>query len=250
MKRLVMIAAMLAVCGALAQDGGVWLNVMGNRWSPLTLGPAAWYRMENNLLDSSGNGLTTTVGAGDAAYIQGFVGQAWTNDATRYIAAGNPEQLRFTGSFTIACWARADAASGQFSDGIMNKFYATGNQRAITLERLGTSPFTTRAFVSSDGTASGGVSVTLTGSAWASGWRHLALVFDADAQKLTLYENGTASTSADVGFATIHNSTEQWVFGEVQRTAERRFRGAIDEVVMLARALTPAEILRLYQWRQ
>jgi hypothetical protein len=67
--------------------------------------------MENNLLDTSGNGNNGTVGAGSAAYVRGKVGQAADFNPTGFQRMVTP--LRLGGNvgnvYSISAWVRLDA---------------------------------------------------------------------------------------------------------------------------------------------
>jgi hypothetical protein len=81
------------------------------------------WRFENNLLDTSGNGNDGTVGAGSAAYVRGKVGQAWDNDATRFVEIGNPTEMQINTEdgpgLTMCAWAKPSS------------FPTTGNIRVV-----------------------------------------------------------------------------------------------------------------------
>jgi hypothetical protein len=73
-----------------------------------------FWRLENTLLDASGNGNHGTVGAGSAAYAAGKFGRAWDNNATRYIQlpASNVLAPSPAVALTISLWVRPASVGG------------------------------------------------------------------------------------------------------------------------------------------
>jgi hypothetical protein len=76
-------------------------------------------------------------------------------------------------------------------------------------------------------------------------WTHLAGTFDGE--KLKLYENGSETDSVSTNFTFDNSSLGDAIFG-THPTAERHYKGLIDDVRIYNRALSPNEVFQLYQW--
>lgn len=82
------------------------------------------------------------------------------------------------------------------------------------------------------------------------GWVHLAFVFDGsivddEADNLVIYVDGAEAASDRIDGVAVAASELDAFIANVNATDDRFFAGAIDEVVVFARALTAAEILEL-----
>ncbi len=75
-------------------------------------------------------------------------------------------------------------------------------------------------------------------------WRHLALVFDADAQTIRLYMDGALAEERKYAVAhpiALHGGMRLGSWGG----NDRFFQGGIDDFRLYNRALSPAEIAQL-----
>jgi hypothetical protein len=81
-----------------------------------------FWRMENTLLDASGNGNNGTVGAGSAAYADGKLGRAWDNDATRFVNCGSSATIAFDGNQTWCAWVKTTRTATEviFGGGLLS----------------------------------------------------------------------------------------------------------------------------------
>jgi hypothetical protein len=204
-----------------------------------------FWRMENTLLDASGNGNNGTVGAGSAAYADGKLGSAWDNDITRYITAGNASMLQITGAITISAWIRPTTLSfGSLQCGVVAKFQASGDQRgyAVTFADDGS----VRMDVYADGTI---IPVTRAVTAVSLNvWTHISGFF-VPGLSVGIYKNGILAQSANTSTTSIHNSSSNLLIGGLGIDGgvpeNRRFRGQIDEVQIYNAALDANDIRRV-----
>ena len=204
-----------------------------------------FWRLENTMLDASGNGNNGTVGAGSAAYADGKLGKAWDNDVTRYITAGNASMLQITGAVTISVWIRPTTLSfGSAQCGVVAKFQSSGNQRgyALTLTDDGN----VRMDVYRDGTIT---PVTrASASASLNVWTHFAGVFTPGIS-IRIYKNGVLAESVGTSEIVIHNSSSNLLIGGLGVDGgvpeNRRFRGQLDEVQIYNAALDSNDIRRV-----
>jgi len=75
-------------------------------------------------------------------------------------------------------------------------------------------------------------------------WVHIAGVFDADKQTISLYHNGISSGSKPADQTIMHGSDTLYI-GRWEDETSRRLIGDLDDFVVYNRALTPPEIRQL-----
>ena len=225
------------------------LRMAGTLGQRLEVDPAlvGWWKFDGNLTDASGNGNHGTVGAGSAAYAAGVYGQAWDNDETRYVNCGNSTSLQITGSITMSAWIRPTEYPSVAQNGILSKFFNTGNQRAYALAILQTGEL--RSNISENGFVTANTDQTSNATIALNKWSHVAATLDVSTGVRRLYINGDLDISTTTGQTQIHNSTEQLRIGILSIAGlpeDRRFLGQIDNAMIYNRALSASEIKTLY----
>jgi len=257
MKRTLIIAAIMAVCAAQAADvvlgklsdltftQGAGANRIGQFWSPLTLGPVAWYKGDGNALDSSGNGYDGTWQVSEG-YTNGVVSQAFALNGSRYVSIANNAALSGFDDFTIAGWVKTEGTTVA-SEYIFGTFSPVGNQRSWALIRLAPSgSYDCNLLVSSNG-APGSVMYPIPSASVFDGtWHHVAFVRSGVTVSSYLDGQVVGSVTFD---GKLFASSSITAIGSIGSVGSY-FNGAADELFLLNRALTPAEITQLYQWRQ
>jgi hypothetical protein len=250
LKRLAIILALCAfnchaadvVLGRLSDltwTAGVGANRIGQFFTPLTLGPVAWWKADGNSLDSAStnNGTWST----QEAYVAGINGQAFSFIGTNRVEIGNPSGLMTTNDLALVAWVAPVSFANfrsVFSAGILS-----GNVSGWGIYYSSTDiAWQSRIF-------GGAVYDVAVPHGSITNWVHLALVHNGATQYA--YTNGVLCGSTDVAKAIPNfpigigqrygNDTVKWGLG---------FIGAIDDVLFFNRALTQSEITQLYQWRQ
>ncbi len=192
-------------------------------------GLVAYYALDGNAKDGSGNGLDGTFTAGTAEWVEGHDGQALQfNGATGYLDLGDNEAMNLTEAMTIACWLRDDG-------------YTTGWQAVFTkglgwrLQRNGTqanlewtcppSPFMYSKSTFDDGE-----------------WHHVAGTFGGQSQ--AIYVDGVLDAEQAVT-QPIAPTTYRVLIGSIDTLTDRVWHGPIDEVRLYNRALSAGEALWL-----
>jgi hypothetical protein len=192
-------------------------------------GLVAYYTLNGNAKDSSGNKLDGVFTAGTEEWVEGHDGQALQfNGATGYVDLGNNEAMNLTEAMTIACWLRDDG-------------YTTGWQAIFTkglgwrLQRNGTqanlewtcppSPYLFSKSTFDDGE-----------------WHHVAGTFDSQSQ--AIYVDGVLDAEQTVA-EPIAPTTYKVMIGSIDTLTERVWHGPIDEVRLYNRALSAGEVLWL-----
>jgi len=208
------------------------------------LGLVAYYKLENNLLDSSGNGHDGTL-AGDpnfaASYVNGptdfskgmlFEGTS----GHQYVDIGTFNPSAATGQLTVTLWAKWDGLTtawqglvGKRRDNwsantMMWQIEAHQTSGAIRFQREGT----------------GDIEVTAAGLPIGQ-WNHIAVTFDGTTAKT--YLNGALVTEAAFSFGFDREAPVQ--FGADTQGGGNSFNGALDEIRIYDNVLSEAQIKQL-----
>src|SRR6266498_145715 len=211
---------------------------------PNGTGPVAAYSFNEGagttVADSSGNNNTGTLVNGPI-WTGGMYGSALSFDGlSDYVDLGDPVTLQLTGSMTISGWINAalfpvdDAAIVSKRDS-----GEVGYQLDTTIDA---GPRTIGFKLTN---ASGGYMFRYGASTLQPNqWYHVAGVYDAAAQTLSVYLNGQLDNGLLIGTitATQLNSLLNVNIGRRAGRSGFEFNGLIDEVRIYNRALSPAEI--------
>lgn len=166
------------------------------------------------------------------------VGKCLTFSSGNYLTVGDVPQLKITGSQTIAMWLKP--ASFATRQNPYAKAY--GGEGTITQEPAGdlsyyygqgggdTTPY--QSFISASGV------LTL------NQWNHVAVVRDLSAMKLYWYINGKLSSTTNANYSSAVASTLPAYIGHGYTND---YVGEIDDVRVYDRALSAAEIARVYE---
>ncbi|MFD0480529.1 LamG-like jellyroll fold domain-containing protein [Nonomuraea thailandensis] len=222
------------------------------------------WKLDGEVLDGSGHGRHGTV-EGEVAWAAGQSTYPDPHDLALQLdgARGNGVRaahvVNTAQSFSVAAWVRADKSDiGQFAVSQDDSF------------RLGTTAAGAWAFTMYDAAAPATRSspgypacalppcgTTATGGAIKTGaWTHLAAVYDAGAERMSLYVNGALVGSAD------HQTTDSQGLLRLGYMQKNRFpggylAGALDDVTLYSRTLFSEEIKVMsgrdlslvHQWR-
>ncbi|MBN2180980.1 MAG: discoidin domain-containing protein [Sedimentisphaerales bacterium] len=196
---------------------------------PGTTNLVAQYLMENNVQDSSGNGLNGTI-VGTPGYVAGITGMALSLDGVDdHVNCGDNARFDITGQITLAAWVKTnDAGNGQH-----NPFVGKGDQSyAIKHASNNSMEF----FIYDDDWQTLQSPIN---SSFNDNWHHIAGTFDGN--QLRLYVDGLLADSMDYTGA-IATTTYPVNIGRNSQNTDRLYEGAIDEVRIYNRALSEAEI--------
>lgn len=246
MRRVILTIALWAVCGAArAFDATPLLQYVtaGSTWTPASLGPVAWWKLDGNGTDSSGYGNTCTLYGSptNAVDRNGVMGGALAfNGSSQYGKIADTAGLNITTkpltiimwvSYNIGSWllyrggnGAAETQYGMYLDGgAFTRFYLQGSPQ------LTTASFST-------GT-----------------WTHLAMVWGVNGVPVT-YKNGV-SIATGSAYTNALTSRANIILAARSSSADGstvtlHSKCLLDDVLIFNRALTPAEITQLYNWRQ
>jgi len=255
MKRLFVILALCAVnCQAAdvvlgrisdltwtAGSGANKVAAWGSAWTPASLSPVAWYRLDGDALDSStyANHGTLVNSPTNAVDRNGTLGGALGFGGTTRITIPNAAQIDAQNEVAIAFWVLPQSTT-----------------QGYVLSRNTNSAATTQYGVLL-GSAANNVFFYLNGAnraaatAPASEWRHIVCVRD-NTGAVSVYTNAGLAASATYTNALL--SAPNVNIGARSSAADNsasaaNFTGYLDDVLIFNRALTPAEITQLYNWR-
>jgi hypothetical protein len=201
---------------------------------PSTVGLAAYYPLDNNTQDASGNGHAGTA-SGDPAYVAGPAGYGmameFDGQGGQYVDLGTWNPSATTGQVSLALWARWNGLSGSYqgligkrntwsADEMMWNIEANVDTGALGFFREGSYPYD-------------GDPVLPVGE-----WTHVAASFDGTTA--TFYINGETTGSGPFSFGFDTDATI--VFGAVERNGSNPFNGALDEVRIYSRSLSAGEV--------
>ena len=244
MRRAIILAAVLAAGAAGAFDASPLLQfVTAQSFTPLTLGPVAWWKADGNALDSAGSYNASWTGT--VAYASGVNAQAFALNGTNALYASSPVLIT-SNAFTVCAWVNVsqtnnygrviDISDGVNSAQIINDSGADGaSLQWITKHSQ---------YETALNSLKWGVSPAL------GSWTHLSYSVAANGTS-TFYVNGSAKTSAASGNAGDSAANSTIRIGSRRDANSVTFLPAdIDDVLIFNRALTQSEITQLYNWRQ
>ncbi len=207
------------------------------QWSPLRFGPVAWYQAEDNALDSAGS--NNGAWGGTAAYASGKVGRAFDFDGASFVSIGN---ISPPGYYTISAWIKPESLpEGGGMKMIASKWSGAigGQTYSVYLDSSGRVGFRYRNPDNDDR------QMTRQGGPLGQ-WTHIAAVLG---EYQAIYINGVASNPVyrgDTGAIQHTVNARIGAFNFVWSAYNERFDGQIDDVLIFDRALSAAEIKRLY----
>lgn len=235
-------------------DGGGGTNTLdyssysssgGQSTTPPTLpsGIVAWYKAEGNTNDSIGGNAATPVDQGPA-YVPGEVGQAFQFDGGGYLSVPDAPGLD-TPTVTVEAWVK----SSQIGENPYSSIVCKGADGvAFGSYWLTSGPNGGLIFRISDG-VSVADSPDAGAGVWDGKWHHVAGTYDGSTVRLYVdgkqVGNGTPATlQIDYNLP----SSNDLAIGEVGGGGDfhNGFSGAIDELSIYNRALSPPEIQAIY----
>jgi len=205
---------------------------------PSTEGLVAYYAMENNVNDSSGNGHNGTV-LGAPTYVDGISGYGmameFSADSNDCIDLGDSDAFDPAGSFSISVWAYIKAWSTDWGDVMVSNRGEDNLGWQLRRHNSDSICFTTRG-VGADDMASE-IDAPL------FEWVQIVCVYDNDANTKRLYIDGILDSEVDTDEGeTIAAATQNVYIGARALSSndgvDSYFTGILDEVRIYDRALS------------
>ncbi|MBN1509405.1 MAG: discoidin domain-containing protein [Sedimentisphaerales bacterium] len=200
-------------------------------------GLVASYAFENNLDDGSGNDHAGTA-VGDPKYVQGPAGYGtaleFDGTGAQYVTMGTFNPSQATGQLTVSLWGKWNGLNGQFQGLIAKRDSYLANDMMWHFE---TQQDTGVIRLGREGTAQVSSEAMTVGQ-----WEHWAFTFNGS--QAIIYRNaqpiasGAFSFGTDVDAGLYVGATSLTDTG----AASNPFNGALDEIRLYNRALSPFEI--------
>jgi hypothetical protein len=195
-------------------------------------GLVSWWPGDGNVNDVAGgnNGMDP----GGVTFAPGAVGQgiSLTGATNSYVQVADAANLRLTTAITMEAWVNPVTPSGRIVDKI-----TAGGTNGYLLDMIGAG------LLRID--IGGAVATVTAANAIAAGkFTHVAGVYDGT--NLSLYVNGARVVNMAAGVTAIPTNMLPLRLG-ADSTGASLFHGIIDEARIYSRALTPAELLAIYQ---
>ena len=194
----------------------------------------AYYKFENNVQDSSGNGFNGTI-AGNPTYIQSLAGYGMAlqlDGVDDYVDCGNNASFDITEQITLTAWVNtSDSGNSEH-----NPFVGKGDE-SYAIKHANNNSMEFFIYDTDWQTLQSPVDDSFNGE-----WHHVAGTYDGN--QLRLYVNGGLANSRDY-VGSINATTYPVNIGRNSQQTTRLYEGAIDDVKIYNRALSAGEILYL-----
>jgi hypothetical protein len=210
-------------------------------------GLVAWYPLDGNVNDASGNGNNGSLVGAPLFGAGKFGTSVILNGSTQYVSIPTSSSLAVPGSLTISLWMNptdwADSLHqtqqlvAKSNGGAANNDYELrengGSQNLQFLKTIGGSQQTINSNV-----------VTIPNNQWT----HIVVTFNASTFAVNFYLNGAADGGGTFTSGSINTYTQPLTIGT--RPTGNSFNGSIDDVRIYNRVLSTTEISQLYQGSQ
>lgn len=229
-------------------DGTRFIAAWGAQesWTPASLGPVAWYRMDDNagsavVIDSVGLNTATAYRNTADTHTDGVNGGALGFDGSSDYVSLPPSvsvsELGLTG--TISMWIKRSELD--LYPVVYEDYDSVSGVNGLFFR-----PFGTGVIVFA-GVDDGNYMFALFGELTTTDW-HL-VTGSITPGSVKLYIDGVLAASGDVSIANTYYPTVN-VGHDMATGYFSYFTGAVDDVLIFNRVLTAPEIMQLYNWRQ
>ena len=206
---------------------------------------AGWWQAEGTAADAMGNNSSKVSSSEPVTFVPGRVGTAFHFSNSGFVEVQSSPALE-PARITAAAWVRAEAPPAPFSY-LLSKGALACETASYAFT---TGPVGGLQFYVSDGT-SAGVSADVGPGVWDGHWHFVAGTFDGATVRLYVdgVEVGTGTPAPiTINYALPDNN--KFYIGAYGGTCPLRFRGDMDDIQVFGRALTPVELLGLYNAQQ
>jgi hypothetical protein len=198
--------------------------------NPSSEGLVAHYAFENDLADSSGNGLDGTA-IGDPVFVAGVEGMALDFNGDDYVDCGGVAEFSFTDAMTVSTWVNIRSVTTAWM-----ALVAKGENAW----RLGVNNTTTGIHYGFSGGTRGWQAANTATELALDEWYHVAATYDTTVGA-TVYINGKPDAS-NPNLDGIDTNAMPLLLGENPEATGRLLDGILDEIKIYNRALSEAEI--------
>lgn len=193
------------------------------------------YDFEDTWDNSIAGGLIASARGGASLVSDAERGGAANLDSTKWLHVGYDANIVIDTQLSLAIWVRSTSTNWSANNRIMGRGYVW----AIQVQSSAYAGFSSSA---------GGSVLTGTSPINDGYWHHIALTWDCVTGERKLYVDGVLDTEDVVTAAAIPN-TDRYAIGAratSSTTADKIYRGYVDDVRVYNSILTPAEISQIY----
>ena len=226
-------------------DGGTWRAVGPVPACPVNGLAGLWSMNEGTgttTADSAGNGNNGTLTNGPT-WTTGQIGGALAFDNTNdYVAVPNSTSLNITGQITLAAWIYKPSTPA----GVYNTIIAKGNNGTRLQYTLSTWGTELLMGMCNGANAACGYDESWVSGVITTGWQHVAATYNDATNTVKLYRNGVPLTLSgnNINTMSMQSNTDGLRIGML--VSGEPGNATIDDARVYNRALTDAEIARLY----
>ncbi len=204
---------------------------------PVTMTPTlvGWWKLDNDVKDSSGNGNNGTITGAPTYTAGGKVGAALKlNGTADYVDCGTAASLDITDQVTLSAWIKP----GNFANSAYQTFVGKGD-KSYCIQHTNGNVIQFFVYYGSTWYTANSTAVTSTMN---NSWHHVAGTFDG--VQLRLYLDGVVVAST-LRTGTIATTTFTASIGRNSEQSGRLLNGEIDEVRIYRGALPTTEVKKL-----
>ncbi len=202
---------------------------------PGSEGLVAYYALDNDANDSSGNNLNGTL-VGDPNFVEGVAGMALDFDGVGdYVDCGTNEVLNnLSDAITVSAWVSIRSVTTEWMGIVM---------KGETAWRLGVNSYTTGVHWGFTGSARGWQAANSVTELPLDEWHHIAGTCEKNVGAI-VYVDGVAETE-NPDLDGVATNEMPLLLGENPESTGRFYDGLLDEVMIYNRALSDGEIMYL-----
>ncbi|WP_217630191.1 LamG-like jellyroll fold domain-containing protein [Halorientalis regularis] len=200
----------------------------------------AYYPLDGDANDASGNGLNGTVNGAQSA--TGVEAQALSFDGNDdYVKIPDDPILDITEALTLAAWVKPASDQNDYARIVSREQSGAGNrQYNLGIDANAEDPRTVVDTVSTDGVEVSGI-IPITDDQW----HHVAMTFDATSE-VCLYVDGIEVDDAAVSAQLVSRDSPVTIGAPAHLPDKDYFTGRIDDVQIFDRALSATEVDAIY----
>jgi len=193
----------------------------------------AHYAFENDLTDSSDNGLDGTA-VGDPTFVEGAVGMALDFNGDDYVDCGGAAEFSFTDAMTVSTWVNIRSRPVAWM-----AMVAKGENAW----RLGVNNETTGIHYAFSGSGRGWLAANTATELAFDEWYHVAATYDTNVGATVYIDGEPDASNPDLGG--IDTNEFSLLLGDNPEATGRLLDGMLDEIMIYNRALSKEEVLFL-----
>jgi hypothetical protein len=205
--------------------------------APMTPTLVGWWKLDNNVTDSSGQGNNGTINGTPTYVAAGKVGASLKlNGTTDYVDCGNGASLNMTDTVTVAAWIKG----ATLANGVYQTFIGKGDHAYVLQQVVTTNYFQLAIY---DGTWYQCNTVAAVDTSMNGAWHHVAGTYDGT--QIKVYIDGKVMGSLMHKGVIATNTFALTIGTNSEYTTARLFNGEMDDVRVYHGVLSSSDIGKL-----